>query len=271
MDILRLYLPDKTGLHKSQPPKEDAWALERKRGIFVVADGVHLYKNIEYKGKYPNPSPAGRLAKKFCDVFVKYAKKNNLRTTFKNANRAVWIFNKNRDKATAIENTRVYYAATAAFAKLKDNLLEYGHICDASVSAISKKGKLLFWENNCGFNPDFPNWFTKGYSEFATALFNRTIFRNLTLPRGKKLGYGVITGEEAVETYAVFKKIKLRRGVVYVLATDGFTPYLKRQDFRKKLTTFDRKELKKFINGLSQKNKNPNLKLEKTLIAFKIN
>jgi len=268
MKILQLYYPDSRHIH----PKEDAWAIDEKNKIFAVADGVGMQPGIEYKKIYPNPSSAGKLAQKFCDSFVKHAKNTSIQNAFRKANRLVFVFNKARDKFD-ITKAEVYYAATAAFGKVRGSYFEYGHICDAGALALDKSGKIIFWENKCHSDSIFENYFghlSQQYSKLLYWYLERTILRNALGPNGEKLAYGVITGEKQAEKYAVFGKIKIKHSAVYILSTDGFDPFIRNKDFRRALLSLDKKIIELVMQKIIAKARNKKLYLsEKTLIAFK--
>ncbi len=269
--FIKLYYP---GQHEKKP-KEDAWTLDEKHLIFAVADGVALYENIEYRNKYPNPSPAGKIAQKFCTYFVKYARHTNIKDAFKKANRAVLVLNKNRDRWNP-EKAKLYYAATAAFGRIKGRYLEWGHICDAGIAAVAPNGEFMFLDDKCGSannftNPDMPSLSLSKYSDFFITLLSRTIYRNTTSSSKRELGYGIITGEKEAERFAVFQKTLLRKNIVYTIFTDGFSPYLKNKGFRNALVSLNPHRMNRIIRRLTQKGRKiKGLFRERTLIAFKI-
>ncbi len=265
MKIIQLYFPH---THRPRLPKEDAWVVDAKNKIFAVADGVHLYKGIEYKKKYPRPSPAGKLAQKFCDVFVRNARRGMLKNAFRKANRSVFIFNKNRDKYSVFQNASCYYAATAAFLRICSRRVEYGNICDAGVAAIGPDGRLLFWNRDHTHHHGFD---LSRYSEMDRTFLLRTVFRNAVGARGEKKGYGVVTGERAAEIYVRYGKANLRKNAVYLLATDGFEMYLSDLGFRKALFSFDKKKIYAAMTLLQKANKNNDeFFRERALVAVKI-
>lgn len=264
MKILRLYYPEET----VRLPREDAWAIDERRGIFAVADGVHLQEGIEYKGKYPRPSPAGKLAQEFCDNFLKFYRISGIKKAFARSNKSVFHLNKPRDKSKIISNAGAYYAATAAFGWIRNGVLEWGHICDSSVAVIDSRGKLLLWRTDHTHHNQFDLILGK-YSPLDQSYMLRTVFRNALSPDGEKIGYGVITGELAAEKYAWFGKRKLRKKETVILATDGFESYLGSASFRRALITLDRGRIENTMRQLQQKHKNEFVS-ERTLIAVKI-
>lgn len=265
MKTLQLYYPEeRIRLHK-----EDASAIDDENGIFVVADGVHLREGIEYKGRYPNPSPAGRLAKKFCDNFLKYARGVSIEKNFSEANRSVFSINKKRNKLATFSEAKAYFAATGAFGRIKNRVLEWGNICDSGVVIIDAKNKVTFWQFDHSHHGPCDE-LLKGYSVLDVSYMLRTIFRNAISSRGEKLGYGVITGESLAEAYAHFGKRLLRKGDIVVFATDGFEKYLGEKSFRVSLRTFDKRQIEYAMSKLKKSQAKDDFVSERTLIAVQV-
>jgi hypothetical protein len=273
MKILQIYQAEERIIL----PKEDAWAIDEKRHIFAVADGVHLRKGIEYRGrgmeyksaKYPSPSPTGKLAQAFCNHFLKVARSESLKKAFTSANSSVFRFNKPRNKEETFSKAQAYYAATGAFGRIHKGVLEWGNICDASVLVIDEKGKVVLWQTDHHHHNEFDPILYQ-YSALDQSYILRTIFRNALSPRGKKLGYGVITGEPAANAYVRFGRKKLRRGELVVFATDGFEKFLKEISFRKALLTMDRRVADEAAKKIQQKyNHAPEFVSERILLAVR--
>jgi len=273
MKVLQLYQPEE----RISLPKEDAWVVDLRRGVFAVADGVHLRLGIEYQGKgveyrsakYPNPSPAGALSQMFCNSFLKFARRESIQKAFSSANRSVSHFNKKRKKGETFSTAEAYYAATGAFGWIKKDALAWGNICDASVSIIDKNGKMAFWQTDHHHHNEFDP-ILSSYSGLDQTYMLRTVFRNALSPKGKKLGYGVITGEPAAELYVHFGKKRLRHGDLVVFASDGFEAFFKEVSFRKALLTLDRRVIEGAIKKIQQKHSRiANFLSERTLVAVR--
>jgi serine/threonine protein phosphatase PrpC len=248
-------------------PEEDAWAIDHKNNVFAVADGVHLLKGIEYQRSYPAISPAGTLAQKFCDNFLRFARIETLKSAFLKANRSVFSINKNRDKYGTFSKAEAYFAATGAFGKIKNRKLEWGNICDSGVVIISAKHNITFWRLDHSHHGPCDD-LLRGYSTMDGSYMLRTIFRNAISQQGKRLGYGVITGEPAAEKYAWFGTRKLNKGDLVVFTTDGFEQYLQEKSFRIALRTMDEKEIEIAIAKIKKANKgNGEFISERTLVA----
>src|SRR5882724_11000273 len=106
-------------------PQEDFLLISNKYPIYVVADGVTLIQYILDKNKreYPNPSPAGDVARIFCEALVRAAeeryrsfREKDIRDIFVIANQAVAEYNRlhDRRKGTLDDWDTDLYAATAA-------------------------------------------------------------------------------------------------------------------------------------------------------------
>ncbi len=269
MKAIQFFFHHKPGTFRY--PQEDALRADVKNGVFAVADGVHMYSGLEYKGKrpapspegYPNPSPAGILARQFCLAFCRYAKKGEIRNAFIRANATLATLNRKRSNFP-LKKANLLVAATAAFGRIKRNVLEWGLICDSGVAVIGKRGELkLFeldhtWFSDLDFSP---------FDLFAKVFFIRTVFRNALSDKGKRLGYGVLTGEKCAEAYVRFGKRKLQRGDVVVFLTDGFEKFIPDKGFRKALASFDQGKIGRVIKALERRGEG--FQKEKTLIVVK--
>ena len=187
------------------PPEDYLLAIDSPP-IFVVADGVTLNfkKLIETNQKYPNPSPAGIVAKIFCESIVKIVKEkyNNLdekeiAEIFRAANNEVKKYNEKVGKSDICGNITGFYAATGAFLIIKENKAYWATINDSFVAHFDKDMKLKFMSS------------------------------------GVCSTYAVINGEERMVNY-------LEKGIFYLekddrlfVFTDGFENYMKDENFLK--------------------------------------
>lgn len=227
----------------SKQPREDYFAFDGKSGTFVIADGVGLYEGIEYVGKYPRSSGTYRISRAFCKAFINYLTrhpKGGIQEGFRVSNAAAARINEGRSKYDVFKKHKNLFAATAAMAKIKESVLEWGQIADAGVAVIGKDGKLKFRKDNDYWRVPLPK--DIGFYESSTYTFSaRTFLRNAISKEGKLLGYGVITGEPEAERYLRTGKCSLTRGDIVLLYTDGFTPYIKLPSFRKTILLTDSK------------------------------
>ena len=159
-------------------PREDYHAISKNKPIFVVADGVTL--PIVAGEKYPDPSPAGELTKSFCARMVSELESGvEIKTAFAAANRSVAKFNA---------------AATTAFVRIKDNLAEWGSVCDSYIFHFDKDRNFLTRSPSC--KP-----------------------------------YAVVNGETEVEDHLNTGSFELKSGELLAICTDGFEHYLSREKF----------------------------------------
>jgi serine/threonine protein phosphatase PrpC len=216
-------------------PFEDALKYDVGSGAFAVADGVTLWEGIEYQGRYPKRSGSAKLARAFCDGFVRYHKQNpssDFLAAFRAGNRSAARVNIGRSKYHIFREHKGLFAATVTTAIVTGRRLDWAHICDAGVAVITKDGKLKMKKDDCRHS--FP-WFkdTKQYEASARTFFIRTIVRNAIGPDGQLQGYGVVTGEPEAERYIESGKYSLLPGESAVLFSDGFASYLELPAFRK--------------------------------------
>ncbi len=185
-------------------PQEDYLLASDTAPIFVVADGVTLNfkKLIEDKKEYPNPSPAGEVAKIFCEAVQKSAKnkyvdlnKDSITQIFKEANKAVSDYNNKVGKSDISGNITNFYSATGSFVIIKDNKGYWASICDAFFAHFDKDMNLKF------------------------------ISTGLCSP------YAVINGEERMADHIESGVIDLKEGDQVIVFTDGFEHYVKNSDF----------------------------------------
>lgn len=237
-------------------PQEDYLSFNKDAKAFVVADGVGLWDGIEYIKKYPNTSGSGKISKIFCQSFIKYLTKNpkaNIQKAFEQSNIASATANKNRSKYNILKNKNGLFAATAAMAHIKNNVLEWAQICDSGIMVINKDGKIRLKQDSYEQLFNWPNDIKKYDTDLRILIF-RSLIRNAVDKNNKAIGYGIITGEPEVNYYLKSGKLKLSPGDCVFLYTDGFTPYLEIQNFRKMIiNSLSEKDLQKNINNFIQK------------------
>ena len=138
---------------KNHHPQEDHLIASASPPVFVVADGVTLNfkKIIADKKEYPDPSPAGEVAKIFCETVIESAKRqyedlkeSNIKDIFIEANRAVGIFNNQVGKSNISGNVTGFYAATGSFVIIKNNHAYWAAICDAFFAHFDKNMNAKF-------------------------------------------------------------------------------------------------------------------------------
>lgn len=220
-------------------PQEDYLLQSERYPIFAVADGVTL--ELDKNGNYPRPSGASEAARIFCEEIVKEAEKiydkfgeAEIEPIFKKANDAVGEYNRANGRTKETINFWDFdlFAATAAFAAIKDETVFWGSICDSYVAHFDKNGRLKFKSPECWprMRRHLPaDWEAMGEKE--KRIMTRKIYRNGLDEHGNLIGYGVITGEEAALKYFNSGAFKAEPGDLIFLFTDGFEKHLELPEF----------------------------------------
>ncbi|MBV9349417.1 MAG: protein phosphatase 2C domain-containing protein [Patescibacteria group bacterium] len=132
---------------------EDYVAVSRSLPVYAVADGVTLdYAELARRGMhYPDPSPAGDVAKIFCEKIIRQAEirydtfdETALLTLFKAANSEVSIYNRQRGLSGISGNPTGLYAATGSYVVLKENKAFWAAIADAYVAHFNRDMEMKF-------------------------------------------------------------------------------------------------------------------------------
>lgn len=187
-----------------QHPQEDYLIASNSPPIFIVSDGVTLNfkKLVEDNAKYPNPSPAGEVAKIFCESVIKNATEeygefdaSQIVEIFKDANGKVKNYNEQVGKSDISGNITGFYAATGSFVIIKNNEAYWASICDAFVAHFDKDMNVKF---------------------MSTGLCSP---------------YAVINGEERMAEHLEKGIFDLKSGDRIFVFTDGFEHYVKNNDF----------------------------------------
>jgi serine/threonine protein phosphatase PrpC len=226
------------------PPQEDYLLASDTTPIFVVADGVTLNfkKIIEDKKEYPNPSPAGEVAKIFCEAVQKSAQNNymnlneeTIKKIFKEANQFVSVYNNKIGRSDISGNSTGLYSATGSFVVFSGNKGYWASICDAFFVHFDKDMNLKF---------------------MSTGLCSP---------------YAVINGEDKMCDYIESGIINLEEGDIVFVFTDGFEHYIKNQNFVNLFKDWNvdlQNRIKKFSQTLNQENPEK-YGHERSLIAIK--
>ncbi|MDD4995601.1 MAG: protein phosphatase 2C domain-containing protein [Patescibacteria group bacterium] len=228
----------KNGLH----PKEDFLLVSEKYPIFVVADGVTLIQYLVERKEYPNLSPAGEIARVFCEEFLKAAEdkyelfhESDIREIFQIANQAAGKYNQEhgRTKETVDYWNNDFYAATAAFAVIIDKKVYWGSIGDSYIMHFKNDGSLFFKspDINAKVEAEAPPYVGDANDVKAKAQYVWSQKRNGVNDEGKLIGYGVVTGEEAANRYLNFGSFEVEPGDLVAVITDGFEEYMELPEF----------------------------------------
>lgn len=187
-----------------QHPQEDYLLALDSPPIFVVSDGVTLNfkKLVEAKEKYPNPSPAGEVAKIFCEAVQKTAQSEygnidteKIKEIFKEANNAVSKYNNEIGKSDISGNQTGFYAATGSFVIIKNDKAYWASICDAFFAHFDKDMNTKFMSSG------------------------------LCTP------YAVINGEARMADHLEYGVVDIKKEDNLFIFTDGFEHYVKNPDF----------------------------------------
>jgi hypothetical protein len=227
-------LAEKRGLTENLPenyrhPQEDYILVSENPPVFVVADGVTLnfHKLIEKGEKYPDPSPAGEVARIFCEAVVENVKEKHetfnagdTKEIFEQANTVVAGYNKKAGKSEISGNMTGFFAATGAFVVVKEDKAYWASICDSFVAHFDKNMNLKFMSS------------------------------------GSCSPYAVINGEERMIEYIENEIFNLEDKDRVLIFTDGFEHYVRNPDF---LNIFNeegsdlKEKIKEFSNKMNLK------------------
>jgi hypothetical protein len=264
-------------------PQEDFLLVSEKYPIFVVADGVTLIQYLIEKREYPVPSPAGEIAHVFCEALVKAAKakyvtfqESDTQEISRIANEAAGEYNREqgRTKETVDYWDNDFYAATAAFAVVKDHVVYWGSIGDSYVIHLTNKGELILK------SPGLTDRAEVGEPKFTGDVSDRkesvrhvwSKVRNGVNADGKLNGYGVVTGEESANRYLNFGSFKAGEGDIVAVLTDGFENYFQLPEFINLLNKWPddlESRLREFI-AAKEKEDPAKFGYERSLIAISI-
>src|SRR3989344_1854014 len=212
-------------------PREDYLIASENPPVFVLADGVTLdFRKFVKNGiRYPNPSPALEVARIFCQAVVRSAQEtydlsadNAIKQVFTEANAEVAKYNKKLGKSEYAGNPTGYYAATGAFAIIKERRVYWARICDSFVAHFDKNMKLLH------------------------------------MTSGSCQPYAVINGEERMIEQVNFGAYELSESDRVCVFTDGFEGYMKNDSFLNILGIWDKSLEARVTNFEKEMNaKNP--------------
>lgn len=206
-------------------PQEDYLLASKDKPVFVVADGVTLNfkKLIEDNKEYPNPSPAGEVAKIFCEAVERSASgkydnfdKTDISLVFREANKEVAGYNNKLGQSDISGNITGFYSATGSFVVIKDNKVYWASICDAFFARFDKDMNLKF---------------------MSTGLCSP---------------YAVINGEERMVEHIEQGVAELKKGDLIFVFTDGFEHYVKDPRFLELFKEWPN-DLKNRVNTFSDK------------------
>ncbi len=222
----------------SQHPQEDYLLVSKKFPIFVVADGVTLECNEQ--GEYPQESGAGEIAKVFCHAVIEAAEaayedftEPNLKEIFSKANKAAEQVNIAHGRMKGALNywDIDLFAATTAFALIKDNRLYWWTLCDAGIAVFDAAQYRIYssplaWPRERREKYLLSDVTLKDVEPAERRKRIRRLYRNGLGSQGETIGYGVVTGELAALAYLETGNLLLTPGDTVMAYTDGFEHYL---------------------------------------------
>lgn len=249
-------------------PQEDKFFATSN--IAVVADGItrdsigcpdmDAVSQDEIFTNYPNPSPAALAAEITCRTFRENHNSYNLRELMEMANANIHVVNANVE-CDFCEND--YAGCVAATVKVENMRLHYAYICDCGVVVWDKDGNIKFVTID-EMEDVGKNWNNSFEGEYSWSLpsgrrYVREYFRNnLNNP----YSYGALTGERSAEHYIRSGEIQLEETDTIAVFSDGFRPYIMREDFFMNLRSLE--SLEAYVNAMQDL---PNLGSEKTIIV----
>lgn len=264
-------------------PREDYFQVSGAYPIFAVADGVTLIQYILEKKEYPSPSPAGEVARMFCKEVIHEAEKRyenfsetDIKEIFRIANDAVGKYNLANGRSP--ENLDYWfndlYAATGAFAIIKNGNVYWASICDSYIAHFDNNGTLKFKSPACNSLAEAKPSAFKGNRNDPRekVMYTWRFLRNSMNEAGQRTGYGVITGESEASSYFSYGRLEMNGGDLLVIFTDGFEEFFKLPDFIALLNEWPENiefRIKEFTKGKAEEDPDK-FGRERTLIACKV-
>lgn len=250
-------------------PNEDYFLISKKYPIFAVADGVTRY--IEAGEKYPKISGARLAAEEFCQATLKCLGENFekpapiiLKKVFSFANKKIFNLNEKYGINKKIDYLGNDYFSTCGLAVfIKENILHYGYIGNCEIRVYNENDFLKFYSiNEVEILEEWrDNKYFKSKREYH--LVWRKFLRNK--PEVPYLTYGVLTGERESLNYCHFGKIKLKKGDLILLYSDGFLHWIEMFEFREIFRKGDNEEkIKRKVENSIKKEIGKNLKEKNT-------
>ena len=244
-------------------PEEDYYYIEDN--IFCVADGVtrdliggkiapypKTKEEAQYiADNYPNPSGAFESSKIIANNFVKYMKnqeninEETVKEAIRKANKDVWEINKDRNIDYVGEDL---YCSEAVGGIITDEYLYCFGIGDCYIKVYDEENNELFsTENDHMWMEEFEEEYLKkgkyDWLDPRSRLLIRGALRNnyLVTYKGKKVGYGALTGENRAMDFVKIYKVPLKNVKHIVAYSDGCMPYFEnKQETEKTFNDPDR-------------------------------
>ena len=208
---------------------EDAVAVSKDKTVFAVADGITQLSYTKKELK-TGRSKAKDVAEIFCKTILSSG--GTVREMLERANRKIRKYN--RGAKPDFWKTD-YTCCTGAVCIVWKETLEYGYIGDAFVGVLGKRGWKLPVQDSYKAVHDF--WKPIKSSELREFI-TRALLRNRpgTFDMyGRDIGYGALTGETSALKTLRTGKVRLERGDVIVIGSDGVLPFFRLGNFLRAL------------------------------------
>lgn len=258
-------------------PIEDQFYASENEAI--IADGVtrdpigvddfSKYSLKELLAKYPRPSGATLAAKEICNTFSKTS--GSLKNRLIECNKSVKKLNdKYIVECDYLEND--YYSSVASCVHIENDILNYAYICDCGVIVYDKFGNIKFQteDDKERYSDPFIDQICISWELPKYRIIVRRDYRNNlnTVKDGKCVSYGALTGEESAIYFIKEGQIKLSKGDLVLVYSDGFSKFLHDQDFISQIINFEKEKFENYISSKSLEDAKK-YGVEKSLIVFK--
>ncbi len=245
---------------------EDYYSRGRRKAVFAVADGI-TQLSYSAEEKRTGKTEAKKVAEIFCKNSVGVLDKwvgsrlgeRLIIKAIENANRNIAAFNRKLGVKPDFWKTD-YACCTGAICFIEDWKLFWGTVGDCFVGVLRKGNWKLrpedAYENVHEFWKYIEGEENKEFVTRALLRNKRGIFWN-----GKNIGYGALTGEKAALDFLHSGAVKISRGDIVFIGTDGTLPYMESKEFLR-LFVKNHKETNKYFKLGKGK--------ERTLISIRI-
>ena len=220
--------------------------------------------------KYPRPSGAEIAAKEICNTF--YNSKGTLKERLEKCNNNIKRLNeKNIKVCDYLQND--LYGAVASCIKIENEVLYYAYICDCGIIVYDSKGNIKFQtdDDKLLYSDSYIGKIGIPWNLPEARIIVRRDFRNKpnNIQDGKCVSYGAITGEDEALSFIKSGKVKLDKGDLVLVYSDGFSNFLHEKDFINEIKNFNKISFENYVNNKSKVNYDSYGK-EKTIVLYKI-
>lgn len=225
--------------------------------------------------KYPRPSHARKAAGLFCKSFFEFVKPGKARfdKAFEFSNLRIKALNK-QFKLGSDFLEHDYAGCVAVGVEVSRGILSWGFLTDCGLAVFNNKGLKFRTENMMKNTDEYvkkvykkegKNWKNPEMREFVRGeLRNKEVFENPSLEsdsssefdnsegnrdskeKGKQVGYGAFTGEEAALNFLITGKYKVFPKDCLFLYSDGMEPIIYSKDFAENLKKYGFNGLQRF-------------------------